>query len=44
MVKFQYFNILRCETSDVQTWYKQFRLGFQFQLKQNFNLKLNNYD
>jgi len=33
MVKFQYFNILRDESSDIQTWKEQFRLGFQFQLK-----------
>ena len=33
MVKFQYFNILRDESIDPQTWKEQFRLGFQFQLK-----------
>lgn len=33
MVKFQYFNILRDESTDVQSFKEQFRLGFQFQLK-----------
>jgi len=33
MIKFQYFNILRDESIDAQTWKEQFRLGFQFQLK-----------
>jgi len=33
MVKFQYFNILREESIDTQSWKEQFRLGFQFQLK-----------
>ncbi len=33
MLKFQYFNILRDESIDPQTWKEQFRLGFQFQLK-----------
>jgi hypothetical protein len=33
MVKFQYFNILRDESIDLQTWKEQYRIGVQFQLK-----------
>ncbi|MEC4051114.1 porin [Flavobacterium sp. SUN046] len=33
MIKFQYFNILKEESIDPQSWKEQFRLGFQFQLK-----------
>ena len=32
LVKFQYFNILRDESIDLQSWKEQYRIGVQFQL------------